>query len=79
MPTGVALVGKKPYVIRFNGGRLDPAVHLGAERIAMQYSGRRTTLEIAQNGMLSVSYLDVEPGATDLPDEKKGAELPKKE
>lgn len=59
VPPGVKLVGDKPYVIHFTGGRLDPAVHLGVQRVAIESSGRRTTLEIAQNGMLSVAYTDV--------------------
>jgi prepilin-type N-terminal cleavage/methylation domain-containing protein len=59
MPTGVKLVGEKPYAIHFLGGRLDTAERLGVERIAIETSGRRTTLEVAENGMLSVAYTDV--------------------
>lgn len=59
MPPGVKIVGDKPYVIHFVGGRLDNAVHLGVQRVAIESSGRRTTLEIASNGMLSVAYTDV--------------------
>jgi len=59
VPNGVRLVGKEPYVVHFLGGRLDPS-ELGAARIAMEYNGRRTTLDIATNGMLSVSYADSE-------------------
>lgn len=58
MPSGVSIVGEKPYTIHFIGGRLDPAVHLGTEKITLDYAGRRTALEIAQNGMMSVSYAD---------------------
>lgn len=78
MPQGVTLVGKKVDVIHFLGGRLDPAVHLGVARVGMEWSGRRTTLEIAANGMLSVSYLDV---AAETPADDKGSDpaLPKKE
>ena len=56
MPDGVKLIGTKPIVIHFRDGRLDPACHMGAQRVAMEFSGKRTTLEIAINGMLSVSY-----------------------
>jgi prepilin-type N-terminal cleavage/methylation domain-containing protein len=59
VPNGVRLVGKDPYIVHFLGGRLDPS-ELGAARVAMEYNGRRTTLEIATNGMLSVSYADSE-------------------
>src|SRR5262245_19158623 len=63
MPSGVKIVGTKPVVIHFRDGRLDPASHLGAQRVAMEYAGRRTTLEIASNGMLSVAYSDAEQEA----------------
>ena len=80
MPQGVKLVGTKSYVIHFTGGRLDPAVHLGVERVGIEWTGRRTTLEIAANGMLSVSYLDLDPAAAEAPDaDPKVPALPKKE
>ena len=63
MPQGVKLVGKKPLVVHFRDGRLDPASHLGAQRVALEYAGRRTTLEIAINGMLSVAYSEAEQEA----------------
>jgi prepilin-type N-terminal cleavage/methylation domain-containing protein len=78
MPAGVKLVGDKPVVLHFRDGRLDPASHLGAQRVALEYAGRRTTLEIAINGMLSVAYSDAEQeapaGGSDQP-----AGPPKKE
>ena len=58
MPQGVKFVGEKPLVVHFRDGRLDPASHLGSQRIAMEYAGRRTTLEIAINGMLTVAESD---------------------
>jgi prepilin-type N-terminal cleavage/methylation domain-containing protein len=58
MPQGVRLVGKKPQTIRFIGGRLDPAFHSSPARMEIETAGRRTTLEIAQNGSLSVAYTD---------------------
>ena len=58
MPAGVKLVGTKPQTIHFVGGRLDPVFHLGAARVAMETAGRRSTLEIAQNGALSIAYTD---------------------
>jgi prepilin-type N-terminal cleavage/methylation domain-containing protein len=57
VPNGVKIVGKAPYLIHFLGGRLDPS-HLGTESVSMEYNGRRTTLEIATNGMLGVTYSD---------------------
>lgn len=67
MPAGVRLIGDKPKLIHFLGGRLDGSVHLGVERVAMELAGRRTTLEIATNGMLTVSYTDaaVEAGPSE--------------
>jgi hypothetical protein len=67
MPEGVKIVGTKPQMIYFVGGRLDPAVHLGPARLALESGGRRTTLEIAQNGAMSVAYTDaaVEAPKTD--------------
>ncbi len=56
-PEGVKIVGKDPYVIHFAGGHLD-ASHLGSATIAMEFGGKRTILEIARNGMLSVSYAE---------------------
>jgi hypothetical protein len=77
VPAGVRIAGKDPYVIHFLGGRLDPS-ELGAARIALEFNGRRTTLEIATNGMLSVSYADAETPAPEKagPDQ---AAPPKKE
>ena len=82
MPNGVVLVGEKPYTIHFIGGRLDPAVHLGTEKISLEYLGRRTSLEIAQNGMMSVSYADVAAGggkADDHSGKPSPGKLPEKE
>jgi prepilin-type N-terminal cleavage/methylation domain-containing protein len=71
MPREVRIVGDKPIVVHFRNGRLDPASHLGAQRIAIEYAGRRTTLEVAVNGMLSVSYSEAAqeapPSSTDKP------------
>jgi prepilin-type N-terminal cleavage/methylation domain-containing protein len=71
MPQGVKLVGEKPLVVHFRDGRLDPASHMGSQRIAMEYAGRRTTLEIAINGMLSVAYSEAAqeaaPSSTEKP------------
>jgi prepilin-type N-terminal cleavage/methylation domain-containing protein len=63
MPDGVRLVGDKPIVVHFRDGRLDPASHMGSQRVAIESEGRRTTLEIAVNGMLSVAYSVVEQEA----------------
>jgi prepilin-type N-terminal cleavage/methylation domain-containing protein len=71
MPQGVKLVGTKPQTIHFVGGRLDPANHMGPARVALETAGRRTTLEIAQNGALSVAYTDA---AVEAP--KTGPEQP---
>jgi hypothetical protein len=77
MPAGVRLVGKDPYTVHFLGGRLAPS-ELGAARIGMECNGRRTTLEVATNGMMSVSYADAETPAAEkaAPDQ---AAPPKKE
>ena len=32
---------------------------MGPARLALETSGRRTTLEIAQNGAMSIAYTDV--------------------
>ena len=61
VPPGVKLVGTKRYSIHFLGGALDPHVHLGAQSIPMESAGRRTTLQIASNGMLTVAYAEVTP------------------
>jgi prepilin-type N-terminal cleavage/methylation domain-containing protein len=76
MPAGSKLVGKKDqkeYSIYFNGGRLDPDQHHGPQSIVVDAEGRRTVLEIATNGSLSVSYGDAGAPA---PDEKKRDQAP---
>lgn len=60
MPDGVRLVGDKPIAIHFRDGRLDPAVHMGSQRVAMEFAGRRTTLEVAANGMLTLADSEAE-------------------
>jgi prepilin-type N-terminal cleavage/methylation domain-containing protein len=76
VPPTVKILGKKPYEpIHFVGGRLDPAVHLVPRSISLESQGRRTTLEIALNGTLSVSYADV---ATAPPTNEKGEPVPEK-
>jgi hypothetical protein len=78
MPAGVKVVGEKPIVVYFRDGRLDPARHMGSQRLAMEFAGRRTTLEIAVNGMLTVAYSDAEQEAPASSAEKPTAP-PKKE
>ena len=78
MPEGVKIVGEKPIVVHFRDGRLDPASHMGAQRIATEYAGKRTTLEVAANGMLTVFYSEAAQEAPASSTEKPTAP-PKKE
>jgi prepilin-type N-terminal cleavage/methylation domain-containing protein len=73
MPPGVKIVGTKPQSIYFLGGRLDPARHLGPAQIVMESAGRRTTLEIAQNGALTMAVTDAQVEAPKTgPDQPTG-------
>ncbi|MCE9634155.1 MAG: prepilin-type N-terminal cleavage/methylation domain-containing protein [Planctomycetes bacterium] len=49
LPAGVELVGLNPP-IRFVDGRLDPAVHSGPARLAINSEGKTSVFEIGQSG-----------------------------
>jgi hypothetical protein len=76
LPADVKLVGTKAKTIHFAGGRLDPSAHMGVERVAMEHMGRRTTLEIAANGMMTVAYTEAD---VEAPTSDKSKLPPKKE
>jgi prepilin-type N-terminal cleavage/methylation domain-containing protein len=71
MPAEVTLLGDKPKTIYFVGGQLDPAIHRGSETISLRFAGRITSLEISNNGRLTVTNPPTppsdEPGAKGAP------------
>lgn len=59
LPAGVGFHGKNTP-IRFDGGRLDPAVHSGPATIAIAFDGTVSTFDIGQGGqILAVRQTDV--------------------